>query len=339
MAQITDIENFIAVSHKGKSKPHLEWLVANQLTVDWKYQRKISPSKVQDIVDNFDADSLRTLDVSHRGNGVHVVLDGQHRLEAIHRLGWSDQRVPCLVHEGLTLEDEALIFNRSNTAKPLHPVDRFRSRVVGKDPQALMVKQAVEDAGYILTLGSHNSNQAMNGLVCVTILEEICAVNGPAFLVLVLGTINTAWDYEPTSRTRDIIEGVWRFLRWYAEEPNFNRDVFVAKLKTVAPVKLLRDAISLREALGNITGSAGRAAGRNSIAISQLLVKLYNTGMRSNKQIPDWHEKERAVRFNVRSEAGKIGGPKGAEAVNAARRARAMESGREMGMSPRSGKK
>lgn len=291
---------------EGAKRPRLDWIVANELSADWRYQRKISPSQVERIVSGFNPDHFGTLIISHRKNGSYVILDGQHRVEAIHKLGWADdQKLPCLVHEGLTLEEEAAIFAGSNNSKALAPIDKFRARIVAKEEKALAIQKAVEDAGFMLVLNSHNKSIVENGLTCVSGLELIYDQNGGAFLALVMNVIRVAWGYEPTSRQRDIIEGVWRFMRWYAEEPNFNRDIFVAKLKSVSPVKLVRDAAALREALGSQDFKTPGHAGRNAVALAQLLVRLYNSGLRVNKHLPAWHDKESIALLPKRQAAGK----------------------------------
>lgn len=289
---------------EGNKRPRLDWITANELTVDWRYQRKLSPSQVERIVNSFDPDHFGTLQISLRPSGVKVVLDGQHRIEAVHKLGWSNTKVPCLVHEGLTVQEEAAIFAGSNNSKALSPIDKFRARIVAKEPKALGIQQAVEDAGFKLVLNSHNKELVESGLTCVSGLEMIYTENGGAFLSLVLGVIRTAWNYEPTSRQRDIIEGVWRFMRWYAEEPNFKRDLFVEKLRTVSPVKLVRDSAALREALGGGEKTPGHA-GKNAVALAQLLVRLYNTGLRATRHIPTWSDKEKIAMLPKRSAAGK----------------------------------
>lgn len=289
----------------GESKrPYMDWIAANDLSVDWRYQRKLSPSQVKRIVDLFNPDHFGSLQISKRSNGKYVILDGQHRVEAIHKLGWSAQKLPCLIHEELSVQEEAAIFAGSNNSKALSPIDKFRARIVAKEDKALAIQQAVDDAGFKLILNSHNKQLAENGLSCVSGLELIYNENGGAFLALVLGVIRAAWNYEPTSRQRDVIEGVWRFLRWYAEEPNFNRDLFVSKLKTVSPVKLVRDSAALREALGGGEKTPGHA-GKNAVALAQLLVRLYNTGLRANRVIPNWHEKERIAMYPKRAAAAK----------------------------------
>ena len=52
-----------------------------------QYQRILNMKNVAGIVKNFDPAKLGVLVVSHRTDGTYAVLDGQHRLTALRRLG------------------------------------------------------------------------------------------------------------------------------------------------------------------------------------------------------------------------------------------------------------
>ena len=84
----------------------LERIVAEQ------YQRILNMKNVAGIVKNFDPAKLGVLVVSHRADGTYAVLDGQHRLAALRRLGYDAAN--CIVLEGMTIRQEADYFRRQN---------------------------------------------------------------------------------------------------------------------------------------------------------------------------------------------------------------------------------
>ena len=80
-----------------------------------QYQRILNMKNVAGIVKNFDPAKLGVLVVSHRADGTYAVLDGQHRLAALRRLGYDAAN--CIVLEGMTIRQEADYFRRQNENK------------------------------------------------------------------------------------------------------------------------------------------------------------------------------------------------------------------------------
>ena len=82
-----------------------------------QYQRILNMKNVAGIVKNFDPAKLGVLVVSHRADGTYAVLDGQHRLAALRRLGYDAAN--CIVLEGMTIRQEADYFaGRTRTSSP-----------------------------------------------------------------------------------------------------------------------------------------------------------------------------------------------------------------------------
>ena len=110
-----------------------------ELTVDNSYQRPQSVRRARDIAAAFDWRAFGTLLVSRRKvkrKTINYVIDGGHRLLA-GLLRPDVGRVPCLVFEGLTQDEEAEIFVAANTKqKKPSPSDIFLARVSANDPTA-----------------------------------------------------------------------------------------------------------------------------------------------------------------------------------------------------------
>ena len=95
--------------------------------VDYDYQRVIT-ANVNTIRDTWDIALCDPLRASYR-NGKFFIIDGQHRYYAAIAKGVED--LPCIVHTGLTKEDEARLFVRLNTSrKTLKPIDTFRANII-----------------------------------------------------------------------------------------------------------------------------------------------------------------------------------------------------------------
>ena len=95
--------------------------------VDYSYQR-VRTSHVNYLHDNFDINECDPLLVSYR-NGKFYIIDGQHRYYAA--LSKGIEKLLCIIRTGLTMEDEARIFVKTNTSrKPLSPFDTFKANIV-----------------------------------------------------------------------------------------------------------------------------------------------------------------------------------------------------------------
>ena len=97
------------------------------LDVDYDYQRVIT-ANVNIISKDWRNTLCDLLVVSYRENKFFII-DGQHRFYAAIANGIED--LPCIVHTGLTKEDEARLFVRLNTSrKTLKPIDTFRANII-----------------------------------------------------------------------------------------------------------------------------------------------------------------------------------------------------------------
>ena len=94
--------------------------------VDYSYQR-VRTSHVNYLTDNFDINECDPVLVSYRDNKFYII-DGQHRYYAA--LANGIKNLLCIIRTGLTMEDEARIFVKTNTSrKPLTPFDTFKANI------------------------------------------------------------------------------------------------------------------------------------------------------------------------------------------------------------------
>ena len=112
-----------------------------------QYQRILNMKNVAGIVKNFDPAKLGVLVVSHRADGTYAVLDGQHRLTALRRLGYDAAN--CIVLEGMTIRQEADYFRRQNENKQsLRINDTFNASLWAEDAESLRIKELMDQYGF-----------------------------------------------------------------------------------------------------------------------------------------------------------------------------------------------
>jgi hypothetical protein len=227
------------------------------LKVDGTYQRELDETRVQRIVDEFNPALLGALEVSQR-NGKFAVFDGQHRLAALKALG--KDTAPCIVHEGLSVAEEAALFVQLQTQrKALSPYDRFRARLRAGEPAAIEIQQIAKDRGYTIVRGGHDRQ-----IGAVASLDRVYARGGGDLLDKALSWIAT-YQGEPKGTDGALIEGFAIAIQKYGDDPRFFERLPVVVENTPAAT-ILRKAIAALETGG---GSASRPQ-----AVAKELAKL-----------------------------------------------------------------
>lgn len=189
----------------------------DKLVVDGKYQRPVEEKRVERIVNEFDSKLLGTLELSERKNGTFAVIDGQHRYEALKRVG--RKTVPSLVHKNLTVKEEADLFARTNMGrKPLTPVQRFRAQVFAGDPQAVAISKIVTKCGFKVDYSETSTE--LGAIASVVALEQAYRNHGGEHLTQMLETIRDLWFGERYAVSANIIRGMGKFLMMYGENLN-----------------------------------------------------------------------------------------------------------------------
>lgn len=118
------------------------------IKTDHSYQRPLDEEKAQRIADNLELDRIGVAEVSLRKNGEVYVLDGQTRLQALRMAGHAELPVLCLVHEGLSVEEEAIWFLKLNNGRTaVEAMAKFKARLKGKEPVALEINTVLKSVG------------------------------------------------------------------------------------------------------------------------------------------------------------------------------------------------
>jgi hypothetical protein len=220
---------------------------SEDLEIDEVYQRRLG-TFVNNIADDFLPALIGTLIVNHRGKKMYVI-DGQHRLVALRRLGIRD--VPCVVYQGLSRAQEAELFAKLQTERRrIRPSQRFAAEVVAKNPRALAIKAVLQRTG--ITIADVGGRlMAPDEISAVVALERIYDLHGANRLEEVLTVARLAWPDEKGALSNDIILGVSSFIA--TERPDSDR--LVRQLSQVTAWDLKTRAAALRQGRGVGGGS------------------------------------------------------------------------------------
>lgn len=191
----------------------------SDLFVDTRYQRPLDERRVAKMKNHYDERLLGALEGSLRSNGKIAVFDGQHRLIMAEILGLKD--LPVLVHENLTPEEEACLFEKLNEErKATRPIDRHKSRVFRGEPNAVELDNAIRSMGYELGYGGGSGNPRI--ITAYTHLAKAQKLGGASLVEQILA-FHDAWapDVRPSA---GILAGLlWLFTAKTNEELDIDR--------------------------------------------------------------------------------------------------------------------
>lgn len=273
---LDNVSSLTTVSRRVGVSGDLLWLPAKDLKIDPRYQRTINEAHVRKIARDFDPDAFGVLEVSERSDRTYWVMNGQHRHAAVMLLGWEEQLVPCVVHRGLTLEEEATIFYKpQTTARSLSPAERFRARIIASDPSATQIRDLVHQAGY--EISNHAGSVNPRTINAIGAIEFVAKAFGIDRLGPLLSVIRDAWadtDEQPQGRT---IRGLASFM--YRYEGTYDRTRLIKVLKESKPKRIETDGIELTRLLG----------GKTEEGIGRTILRHYNFKLVA-RRLPDWDD-------------------------------------------------
>jgi len=243
------------------------------LQLDLPYQRQASNAIVMRIRSEWDDQLLGTLMVSFRDE-VYNLLDGMHRVLAA--LGRADITVlPCRVFYGLTLEQEAKLFERFNTKRnSVRVIDRFKALLIARDPIAVAVERTLALRDFTVSARPMHHRH----IKAVTQLCSIMETQGSEALFWV---VRMAADIASV-RTDVVNEELLRGLRWVHRKVVCNMDPFAVpeleeRLQKLCLTEFYKDLRGRKISLGlTAGGSIDPLAG-------QVLLDMVNRGRRRNK--------------------------------------------------------
>jgi hypothetical protein len=217
----------------GQKEIKREYLKIEDLNIDPSYQRRLYEDRLARITTKFDPDLIQTIVVSKREDGTYWILDGQHRVESLRRLGKSV--VLADVREGLTHQREAILFwlLNSGTSKPTS-YEQFVARLAGEEPAAVAITKITEKNGY------HVGRVAEDGgIQAVSALETVYNMGR---LDKTLSILSTVWPMDRTARESNIILGMGQFLLTYDGLNSFDDGRVLTALDQITPSAILRRA-------------------------------------------------------------------------------------------------
>jgi hypothetical protein len=203
----------VGIKAKGRST----YLPVSCMEMDPQTQRKLNRAWVKARVSDFDPELFGSIVISLR-MGRYLIVDGQHRVELLRLMGWGDQKVPCLLYEGLTLAEEAALFIGLAERRNARTFDRFRISIVAGDKAACDIDRIVRAQGLCLSDQKKDGAIAAVGALGRVYEGAGLAQSSPATLGRTLKLLKAAWGTDANAYEGPVILGAGLVLLRYSTQ-------------------------------------------------------------------------------------------------------------------------
>lgn len=201
-----------------------------KLKIEKRYQRRPNENRWKAMARAFDLRLIGAIVVSFR-DGVYYCVTGQHRMLAARHAGVAT--LPAVILYGLTVEDEAAIFEKNaTTTKAIAPIDVHRARLASRDLAAIAVDKIIRKHGHVFASGGGRANTLAAVRACYK-LHEMNVLDD------VLSVINVAWKREDGYVNGSLKGGVMRAIGEFLQRfPHADRSRLADAMSRHLPVDL-----------------------------------------------------------------------------------------------------
>lgn len=266
------MENNLAINSTNWRKIEFQRIKVSNLLAHPVVQREFRKTHGDKLAKNFDWNEYDPIHVSFR-NGKYWVIDGQHRLYAIRKnSGGKDVSVLCRVFYGLTEQDEADHFLKSNLIVcNLTTGDKFCVNYRMGDEAIVRMVRGAESAGWTVDFKTH---KAIGRITALRALKDCCEMLTDEQYVHMLRALKEAWGSDKDATHRLILTGLTVFYRTYWGQ--FNERDLVDSLKRISPMTIIRDGDAMKTSTSN--NGRGITAGK---PYARAILNRYNVKRRS----------------------------------------------------------
>ena len=233
-------------------------------------QRAARDHRVDYLVANFDLEEMGHPTVSHR-DGIYWILDGNHRIEALKRIGFGKDKIEVQVYEGLTPQQESERFLKLNDTLTVDALTTFLVGVNAGREEEVAINKVVQGTGFRVGVerGSDKSISSVGGL------QRAYRAGGSEGLRRTLKLIRDAFGHGGFESS--IISGLGLLIA--RDRDRFDDTRALKQLGTLPKGSkgLIERATELRVATGRTKYAC----------VAQAVVEAYNKGGRADR-LPPW---------------------------------------------------
>lgn len=255
-------------------RSHLKWVRCDDIVPSPLGQRVLVRGWAERIANDFKLEAFG-FPVLNLRDGIHYVVDGQHRLEAARIFGFGNDAFQCEVYEDLTQEEEAELFLERNFNKQVATYAKFKAAVHAQRPTELAVYSTVRALGLNVS-GQLSTNE--NTICAVASLQRIHARIGPVGLSRTLRILRDAYGRRGLDAPQ--MDAMSLVLHRY--DGQIDDSLMIQRLSRVmgGVNGILGPSHKLREVMGQPLIQC----------IAATIVTAYNKEQRTGKLSPWWRE-------------------------------------------------
>ena len=250
----------------------IEMIPVRDMRIDSSYQRAPDSKRVEKIAANWDDLKANLIHVSHREDGHYYVMDGNHTRLAYLKNG--GDKLPCRVHEGLTVDDEARLFYELNLSqkKPSFGEILKAKAAAGCELEKTYL-QALSDAGIDYTF----TNSRGCKIKCHAALIHIYKTTTYETMLRALRVAKEAADERETFFQVGYFPGLCALV---VSHPDIDDQRLIRVIQNTTSSRVKEIADSYRKSA--VSGSTSTTRD-----FKKTYIHIYNKGLRKNKIMED----------------------------------------------------
>lgn len=246
-------------------KPKVITVRLSDLTTNPRVNRPLNPARVDKLVKRWD-DNLFAMPVVAELDGKLVIVDGQHRIQAMREQRVDDPRIQVFCHYDLSEAEAARLFVYLNENLPVRHFDKFEKLVFSGEPTANAINAKLLSNGLKLAQG-----QGKGSIQCVTALQRAYGLDKLGeHLESALKVIIEAWGRDAANFQAGLVEGLAILIKNHGATLDRKRLVRVLTGHAQGPHGVIGKARTHRADEG------GHLAGN----VAEVVLKLYDKGLR-----------------------------------------------------------
>lgn len=242
-------------------------------------QREFSQAQGDRLAADLDLNKLGFPIVNFR-DGVHWLVDGQHRIYALKLNGFGEDVLECEVYENLTDKEMAEIFLGRDQRRPVSPFDKFHVACTAQYSRETAVRRAVETQG--LRIGRNKEENTIGAIGSLLRVYDRAGNShqGEVIVGKVCRTLKHAYGGDSSAFEAGMIEGIGLIFNRY----NGRTDEKELSSRLAAHSNGVRGVIRRAETQRLRTGNL------KAQCIASVVVEIYNRGLgpRANDRLPSW---------------------------------------------------
>jgi len=271
----------------------IEYIPVKNLSVVWvQAQRPYNEKWAKEIAESFDPDKFDPIVVTKpNGDGVYHIIEGQHRRHGLElyasKFGEKtaeNEQAPCRIIDEADPSRAAEIWLGINAGhKAIPPIQEFLVAIVANREVEVAINRILSKIGYRVS-----SAKTENSISAVSALKGIYNRHGSATLEKTLRTLNHLWAGDPQAVSSVLLRGFAIFIHEFSDHMNLKRlNQQVGERFT--PWKF-KDAAEARKQ---------NTMERIDEAISELLIREYNRGLKEESRLHHKKKKAKEKEFSV----------------------------------------